>query len=324
MKVDAHLHLSSPTWFDRSNTIFPRRQKENRRRPLPRNRPNLSRSPVDEAHLEYARRINRAAFLEEQADLLIADMDDADIDRAILMGMDFDMTGRKVTVPHWEQLVQLAALEKRHPDRFLLFCGMDLRRGREGLPLFERAVKELGCVGLKLLPHWGFYPNDKDLCYPYYEKCVEWNIPVTANCSAIGSSHIAARYCHPLLWEEVAYDFPEMNICLAHAGVPYHNEYALGLAEIKHNVYIDLGDWQSRDPGRIETFVRMVRRAMNGPARYKTMFASDWPVFRATFSEKEWVDVLTRDARDYGVEFSDEELDLLFWQNVQDYLDLDL
>jgi len=324
MIIDAHLHLSSPAWFDPSDPVFPRVQKENRRRKLSHPRSNISRLPPDQAHIDYARQIFRVQSLGEQAELLLADMDAAGIDKAILMAMDYDMTGQKVRVPHWEQLVELAELRDKHPDRFLIFCGMDLRRGRDGLPLFERAVKELGCLGLKLLPHWGFYPNDHDLCYPYYEKCVEWNIPVTSNCSAIGSSHVAAKYCHPLLWEDVARDFPEMNICLAHGGVPYHYEYALALAQLKHNIYMDLGDWQSRDPLSIEIYLRLVRRAMNSPAKYKVIFASDWPVFRAIYDEKEWVELLTRDARQYGFEFTEEELDLIFYQNVQDYLDLDL
>ena len=324
MKIDAHLHLNSPTWFKRDNPIFSRRDKQNRRRRLSGSRSNLRRTPPDQEHIDYARRIPRASSIDEQAEMLIADMDEGGIDKAILMGMDFDMTGQKVTVSHWEQLIELAGVRDKYSGRFLLFCGMDLRRGKEGLPLFERAVKELGCVGLKLLPHWGFYPNDRDLCYQYYEKCVECNIPVTSNCSAIGSSHVAAKYCHPLLWEDVAYDFPEMNICLAHSGVPYHYEYALGLAELKHNIYMDLGDWQSREPYQIEIFLKMVRRAMNGAARYKVMFASDWPVFRAIYDEKEWVEVLTKDCEQYGIEFTDEELELIFCQNVQDYLDIDL
>jgi hypothetical protein len=54
------------------------------------------------------------------------------------------------------------------------------------------------------------------------------------------------------------------------------------------------------------------------------MFATDWPVFRNQLDEKEWVEVLTTDAKQYGFEFTPEELKLLFAENVQDYLDLNL
>lgn len=324
MKIDAHLHLQSPTWFVPSDPVFPRPRKQNRRRQLPHHRPSLDRDSRDQAHLDYARRIGTASSIDEVAELLIGDMDAAGLDKAVLMAIDYDMNNRKVTLPHWKQLLELARIRDRYPGRFLLFCGMDLRRGKDGIPLFERAVKELNCVGLKLVPHWGFYPNDKDLCYPYYEKCVEWNIPVASNCSAIGGSHIAAKYCHPLLWEDVAYDFPELNICLAHSGIPYHFEYALSLARSKHNVYMDLGDWESIDPCQINLLFQLVRRAMNCAARYKIMFASDWPVFRALYDEKEWVELFSRDASKYGFEFTEEELNLLFSENAQDYLDMDL
>lgn len=63
---------------------------------------------------------------------------------------------------------------------------------------------------------------------------------------------------------------------------------------------------------------------MNSAARYKIMFATDWPVFRNQLDEKEWVEVFTRDAKQYGFEFTPEELKLLFAENVQDYLDLNL
>lgn len=324
MKVDAHAHVMNPTWFVRDNPVFPRRQKTGRRRRLATPRTDMARAPRDTAHIDYARAIGRARSAAEQARLLMADMDAAGLDKACLMVMDFDMTGQRVTIPHEKQLEELAAVRDANPGRFVLFCGMDLRRGKAGVPIFENAIQKLGYAGLKLLPHWGFYPNDRELAYPYYEVCSALNVPVAANCSAIGDSHVAAKYCHPMNWEEVALDFPQMNICLAHAGVPYHHEYALALATLKHNMYIDLGDWQSFDPHQLELVLRLTRRAMNSAARYKIMFASDWPVFRAQYDEKEWVDVFTARAHEFGQKFTDQELDLLFAQNVQDYLDLDL
>jgi len=322
MKCDAHTHVMSPTWFIRDNPVFPAPRKTNRRRQLSDPRPSMARAPRDQAHLDHARKIARCRSAEEQAQLLLADMDAAGIDKACLMVMDFDMTNSKVTVPHEQQLQELADVSKTHQGRFVLFCGMDLRRGKDGLPLFEKAIKDLGYQGLKLLPHWGFFPQDRNLSYAYYEVCSARNVPVAANCSAIGDSHVAAKYCHPMNWEEVAYDFPQMNICLAHGGVPYHYEYALALAGMKHNVYMDLGDWQTNDPNQLELVLRITRRAMDGAARYKIMFASDWPVFRAIYDEKEWVEHFTRGAHAYGITFTSEELDLLFWQNVQDYLDV--
>jgi len=322
MKADAHAHISSPTWFVRDNPVFPRKEKTNRRRPLSRPQPGMARAPRDQAHIDYARRVGRVRSAEEQAQLLLADMNAAGLDKACLMVMDFDMHGKKVNLPHEQQLVEMAKMRDSHPGRFVLFCGMDLRRGQAGLPILEKAIKEMGYAGLKLVPHWGFYPNDKELAYPYYEVCSSLNVPVTANCSAIGDSHVAAKYCHPMNWEEVAFDFPQMNICLAHGGVPYHYEYALAMATLKQNVYMDIGDWQSFDPYQTELILKIVRRAMNSAARYKIMFASDWPVFRAQFDEKEWVEVFTKDAHKFGITFTDEELDLFFWQNVQDYLDV--
>lgn len=321
--IDAHLHLNSTGWF--TAPAFEPRLKTRRRRknfkPLPSLYSDMalaSGKPLEE--------LFAVGSLAQNAARLVAELDEAGVDKAVLMGMDYDHTGQRLAQDHWTQLSQLAGLEKDYPGRFLLFCGLDPRRGPEkSVPFLERAVRELGCVGLKLTPHWGFYPDDRELMYPLYEKCVELGLPVTSNCSAIGSSHVAARYCHPLLFEQVAHDFPEMNISLAHAGVPYHTEYALSLAMQKPNIYMDLGDWNMKEsrywPERTLTFLR---RAMDSPARRKVIFASDWPVFRGAYSEREWVEFFRAGNRELGVEFAPAELELFFSQNAQDYLDLDL
>jgi hypothetical protein len=48
------------------------------------------------------------------------------------------------------------------------------------------------------------------------------------------------------------------------------------------------------------------------------------PVFWAIFDEKDYVEVFTKRTRGLGFDFIDEELNLFFGENVQDYLDLDL
>lgn len=317
-RIDSHVHLFASSWF--TSPVFERLAKTRRRRNAAATISPMFTSPE---HQSAAVRAVTAPTAEAQARQLVVEMDAAGIDIACVMAMDFDMSGGKLALPHWEQLVQLADLQKVFPDRFLLFCGIDPRRGKEGVALFERAVKELRCVGLKLLPHWGFYPNDREVCYPLYEKCVEFGVPVTSNCSALPSSHVS-RYCHPLLFEEVARDFPEMNICLAHCGAPYWHEYALGLAQAKHNVYVDVGDWQGTDDYSIRRYLQLIRRAMDTTARHKIMFASDWPVFRGTYDEKGWVQLVSTRAPEFGFTFTDEELRLLFTENAQDFLDLDL
>jgi predicted TIM-barrel fold metal-dependent hydrolase len=314
--VDAHVHLQAATWF--KTAMFPRRTKLNRRRQTvaPASPRESSQSPNDPRF---------APSVMEQAALLVQEMDAAGIDIGIVQAIDWDYTGEKINGTHWDHLLELKAVQEAFPGRFLLFCGIDPRRGKEGLALLERAVKELGVVGVgEFMPHWGFRPDDRALCYDLYAKCSELNLPLATNCSIIGSSHVS-YYCDPIYFEQVAYDFPDMNICLTSMGIPHWVETAIGLATVKHNIYVDFADWQAplwSDP--IGHFLTIVRRLMDSGARRKAIFGSDWPVYAQTWTEQRWVQVLTERPKEYNIHFTDEELNLIFSENVQDFLDLNL
>ena len=53
------------------------------------------------------------------------------------------------------------------------------------------------------------------------------------------------KYCNPIYLDEVAADFPDMPIIMAHPSVPWQDE-ALSVAMHKPNVYIDLSGWSPK------------------------------------------------------------------------------
>ena len=263
--------------------------------------------------------------LDEQTDRLLAEMDDAGIDTAILYAMDYDYTGEKLRVPHYEQLIRLAQVRDRHQGRFVLFAAIDPRRGPAGVEMLRRAHAELKIAGMgEFAPHFfGFAPNDRERCYPIYEACAELGLPIAPNCSIIASS--VSRWCDPLYFEDVVHDFPQVNLCLTSAGFPHWSESAIALAQSKPNIYLDIGDWEARatsDP--VDSVLRFVRRALDTDARRKILFGSDYPVYNRIVSERTWVEVFTVEARRRGAAFNDDELHLLFSENAQDYLNMDL
>lgn len=322
--IDAHVHLTSTEWF--SGPIFPAQRKTNRRRQAPR-------KPLADAEFKGAARRaseNRESRygpgIFDRAQRIIDQMDDADIDIAILYAMDYDYTGKITRVDYWDQLVQLKACVDRHPGRFLLCAAVDPRRGKEGIEMLKRSVHELGVVGMgEFAPHFfGFAPNDREFCYPIYETCSDLGIPIGPNCSIIGNSH-NSRWCHPLYFEDVAQDFPNLNIALTSGGAPHWIEEAIGLCCAKNNIFMDIGDWQSDKNHRPEeTAVLRVKRIMEGPARHSLMFGSDYPVYTREYTEKAWVDLFAERAGEFGVTFTDEELHQFFSDNAQEFLDIDL
>jgi hypothetical protein len=301
------------------------RTRRNRAAPRPATAPAMgaARSIADAADAGPARRYGPG--LEDQTRRLLDEMDAAGIDTAILFAMDYDWTGAKLAVPHEAQIRLLAEVRDRHPGRFILFAAIDPRRGKAGLDLLRRAKAEQGISGMgEFAPHFfGFAPNDRERCYPIYELCQELDLPIAPNCSIV-ASHVS-RWCDPKYFEDVAHDFPNINVSLTSAGLPHWRDTALALAQSKQNIFLDIGDWQANwtsDPaGEV---LRFVRAALDTDARHKILFGSDYPVFARSVSERSWVGLFMEGAAKRGVRFTDEELHLFFSDNAQEFLDRDL
>jgi uncharacterized protein len=313
-RIDAHMHLEWAGWRA-AKPVRPQRTRKSR--------PGWLESVATarpERAAEYRRLVSSLKSYDEYADAFVREMDEADIGVACVHAMDRELEGY-YRVPYWDILRQIAAARDRYPDRFVLFCGIDPRRGARGVDLLERAVKELGYRGMgEMLPHYHlFSPDDARVVYPLYRKCMELNIPVSTNTSSIPGSAIA-KVCDPMLLEAVNYDFPDLNICLSSAGLPYWFETALMFATQKPGLYIDTADWQAVDEYNIRLYLQLLRRAMDSACRYKIMYGSDNPVYRAMYNEKEWIDIVVNDAPKYGFKFTSEELDLYFRRNFEDFL----
>jgi uncharacterized protein len=71
--------------------------------------------------------------------------------------------------------------------------------------------------------------------------------------------------------DDVAVDFPDMTIIIAHPSWPWQDE-ALSVCLHKPNVYIDLSGWSPK------YFPPQLVQYSNGPLRNKILFGSDWPL----------------------------------------------
>jgi predicted TIM-barrel fold metal-dependent hydrolase len=74
-----------------------------------------------------------------------------------------------------------------------------------------------------------------------------------------------------MLLDDVAADFPQLTIIMAHPSVPWQDE-AISIATHKSNVYIDLSGWSPK------YFPSQLVRAANSLLRHKVLFGSDFPV----------------------------------------------
>jgi predicted TIM-barrel fold metal-dependent hydrolase len=133
----------------------------------------------------------------------------------------------------------------------------------------ERCVKELGCSGVKLYPPYHhFYPNDARM-YPLYAKAQELGVPVMAHTGSSIFKGVKHKYADPMFWDDVAVDFPNLNIVMAHSGRGVWYDHAYFLAKIHANVYMEIA---GLPPQNLLSYFPELERIPD-----KVIFGSDWP-----------------------------------------------
>ncbi|MFD9888504.1 amidohydrolase family protein [Amycolatopsis sp. NPDC059027] len=165
-----------------------------------------------------------------------------------------------------------------HPDVLIPFASVDPWKGKAGAREARRLVTEHGVRGFKFHPSiQGFAPNDP-VAYPLYEVIEELGVPALFHSGQTGigagvpgGGGIRLKYSNPMLVDDVAVDFPELRIILAHPSFPWQDE-ALAVATHKPYVHIDLSGWSPK------YFPPQLVRYANSLLQDKVLFGSDYPV----------------------------------------------
>ena len=174
-----------------------------------------------------------------------------------------------------EQIAEVAAA---HPDVLIAFASVDPNKGARAVEEAKRLIREHGVRGFKFHPNiQGFFPNDRSV-YPLYEVIAEAGLPALFHTghSGIGAGlpgggGIRLKYANPIYVDDVAVDFPELPIVLAHPSFPWQDE-AISVALHKEQVYIDLSGWSPK------YFPPQLVRYANTLLRDRVLFGSDYPM----------------------------------------------
>ena len=173
--------------------------------------------------------------------------------------------------------IEIAELAAEHSDVIIPFGSVDPARGAAGVRLARRLAQDHGVRGFKFHPSvQGFYPNDR-IAYPLYEVIAEHGLVALfhtgqtgVGAGTPGGGGIRLKYANPLHIDDVAADFPDLDIILAHPSFPWQDE-ALSIATHKPRVYIDLSGWSPK------YFPPLLVRYANSLLRDKVLFGSDFP-----------------------------------------------
>jgi uncharacterized protein len=140
-------------------------------------------------------------------------------------------------------------------------------------PVASELVRQLdlGAIALKIHPvHGGFPANTREL-YPAYAVCQERGVPVIVHCGTSNFDGAVNRFADPIFAEDVAKDFPELTIVLAHGGRGWWYDAAAFLALMRERVWIELS---GLPPRKLPEYY--ARFDLDRLGR-KFIFGTDWP-----------------------------------------------
>ena len=205
----------------------------------------------------------------------IADMDAAGVSVSVVVAVDAET--------RWNYRVSnesVAEAVAAYPDRLIGFASVDPHKGVIARNELRHAVNDLGLRGLKLLPHLlELRPNDPEM-YPVYEEARDLDIPVLFHSGTQFHAGTKLKYCRPLDIDEVAVDFPDLKLIIAHFGWPWYEE-AMAVVQRNRNVYFNIAGWA---PKHIPQFVIGY---MDRVLSKKCLLGSDYPLVARTRIVKE-------------------------------------
>ncbi|AKH42958.1 hypothetical protein FHS61_003134 [Altererythrobacter atlanticus] len=173
---------------------------------------------------------------------------------------------------------EVAEMAAKNDDICMAFASIDPHKGKFGAREAEDLIKNYGVKGFKF--HHiaqNCDPGDK-MGYPIYEVINEYKLPAIFHTGHSGmgtgmrgGGGMRLKYGEPMLVDDVAVDFPDMKIILAHPSWPWVDE-SLSMALHKTNVYIDLSGWSPK------YFPKQVIQYANTQLKHKMLFGSDFPL----------------------------------------------
>jgi predicted TIM-barrel fold metal-dependent hydrolase len=216
-----------------------------------------------EDHFDYLLELMRSP------DLLLEKLDEAGIDRVgivnypspDLMGFDDDTN------------LFAAGYASRHPQRILPYGGVHPRFTEDPEGDVDRLV-ELGIRCLKIHPPHQLvaanaYTEGLEALARIYRRCEERGLPVMIHTGTSVFPGARCKYGNPMELDDVALDFPDLPIVMAHGGRPLWMAEAFFVLRRHPNVWLDLSGIPPKK--LLEYFPRFDAIAD------KAVWGTDWP-----------------------------------------------
>lgn len=257
-------------------------------------------------HPELARAAREIFFIGnnfQPLQTLLLELDVAGLQRAVVLPVETHRT-RGLSIYTNEQIAELVSMS----DRLIGFASVDpLVTGSPDR--LAHAVQNLGLRGLKLHPSaQEFYPNDP-VVYPLYEQAAGLGIPILFHTGLSWQPKARLKYAHPSHFEDLAADFPNLNVVLAHLGWPWVID-AVALALKYPNVHLDTSALYFDNPRHFLRYAmthQVPLSVFEHSLRHQLVFGSNYPRVE--------IKNMAQEIRQLG--FSEACLELVFDQNAR-------
>ena len=153
--------------------------------------------------------------------------------------------------------------------RLIPFCDVNPHLHTDLGEALHRKVEAEGFQGVKLYPTYQHYHLNDPRIYPLYQAAQDLGIPVLIHTGSSVFKGARLKYGDPLHLDDVAVDFPRLNLVMAHAGRGFWYDRAFFLSRLHANVYMEIS---GLPPAKLMTYFPELARNTD-----KVIFGSDWP-----------------------------------------------
>jgi len=138
--------------------------------------------------------------------------------------------------------------------------------------------------GLKLYPSYNhFYPNESRM-YPLYAMAQEERLPVLIHTGSSIFKGSKVKYANPLYLDDLATDFPDLCLIMAHSGRGLWYEKAFFLSRIHPNLHLEIS---GLPPKNLLNYFPDMEENID-----KFIYGSDWPGVKTISSNIEAIKAL--------------------------------
>jgi len=300
MIIDFHTHILEPSWLPEQWWSLLTRYHNSRRL-------NSLIPDIDTATI-----IER--LCDQDGNKLLGAMEDAKIDKSIVLPLDWGLLLGEPPVSIEEQHLRIAEISEKSNGKIVPFVGIDPRRGN-AIELIKSCLEDYKMQGIKLYPAAG-YDLRNETFGPIFATALEYNVPVLLHTGyALGP--FLGEYGEPAVVDYLCATYPDLIIIAAHLGAGYLEQLCwLGYA--KSNLYADCSMMQVRARQNYSEFARNIRLACDLFGSRRILFGTDWPFSQSIMPNDEYVKAFKKLASVYDthVNFASYELNQILGQNA--------